>query len=140
MKIYGSNDGRVLIGAHRNGSTEIDVVEDGGTDARRVSADVSGRYGFTEPRTEFRPNPDLEVDQQVRVQSPREGWSVTVTRVISRGSTETTQEWVVRYVAQREILEVHPCKMPDAEADSCPTTTTSTTEPDESTTTTTTEP
>ena len=73
------------------------------------------------------------------MQSAREGWSVTVTRLIARGSTETTQEWVVRYVAQREILEVHPCKMPNAEPDSCPTTTT-TSVPDESTTTTTTEP
>jgi hypothetical protein len=44
---------------------------------------------------------------------------------------------MVRYIAQREIIEVHPCRMPDAEEGSCPTTTTtSTTIPEETTTTT----
>ncbi len=135
VKLYGDNDGRIVIGAHRSGTTEIDVVEEGGPNARRVSASVSDRYNPTEPTTEYRPNPELEVDQEVRVQSPRAGWTVTVTRTIAQGDDETSREWIVRYLAQREIIEVHPCRMPDAEEGSCPTTTTSTI-PDESTTTT----
>lgn len=136
VKFYGDNDGRVVIGSHRSGTTEIDVVEEGGPAARRVAASVSGRYNPTEPTTEYRPNEELEVDDEVRVQTPRPGWSVTVTRTITGGGEETSEEWVVRYLAQREIIEVHPCRMPDAEEGSCPTTTTtSTTIPEETTTT-----
>lgn len=137
VKFYGDNDGRVVIGSHRNGTTEIDVVEEGGPAARRVAASVSGRYNPTEPTTEYRPNEELEVDEEVRVQTPRPGWSVTVTRTISSGGEETSEEWVVRYIAQREIIEVHPCRMPDAEEGSCPTTTTTSTSIPEETTTTT---
>jgi vancomycin resistance protein YoaR len=137
VKFYGDNDGRVVIGSHRNGTTTIDVVEEGGPAARRVAASVSGRYNPTEPTTEYRPNEELEVDEEVRVQTPRPGWSVTVTRTITTGGEETSEEWMVRYIAQREIIEVHPCRMPDAEEGSCPTTTTtSTTIPEETTTTT----
>jgi vancomycin resistance protein YoaR len=138
VKFYGNNDGRVVIGAHRDGNTEIDVVTDGGPNARKVSSSVSSRYDFTEPTVEYRANPEFEVDQERQVQRPREGWSVTVTRTIEQGETSTEQRWVVRYLAQREIIEVHPCKVPDAEEE-CPeptTTTTTTTEPESTTTTT----
>lgn len=137
VKLYGENDGRILVGAHRNGTTEIDIVAEGGSAARRVSASVSERYNPTEPTTEYRPNPELTVDEEVRVQSPRAGWTVTVIRTVVEGDSETSREWIVRYLAQREIIEIHPCRMPDAEEGSCPTTTTSTV-PDDSATTTTT--
>ncbi len=139
VKLYGNNDGRVVIGAHRNGTTEIDVVTEGGPSARRVSSQVSGRYNFTEPTVEYRANPEFEVDQEEQVQSSRQGWSVTVTRTIEEGGESTEQQWVVRYLARREIIEVHPCKVPDAEEE-CPeptTTTSTTTTVPESTTTTT---
>ncbi|MDX1448374.1 MAG: VanW family protein, partial [Acidimicrobiia bacterium] len=137
VRFYGNNDGRIIVGDHRDGTTDIRVVEEGGPQARRVRALVSDRFSFTEPTIEYRPNPELEVDETKRVQSPGPGWTVTVTRIIEQNGTETEQTWRVRYIARREILEVHPCKMPDA-TEECPEPTTTTIP--ESTTTSTTEP
>lgn len=131
---YGWNDGRILVGSHRDGRTNIEIVAEGGPQARRVEATVSERFAFTEPRTEYRANPDLDPDERVVTQKPSPGWSVKVTRKITQGGSERVQEWVVRYLPQREIVEVHPCRMPDATT-TCPTTTTTTTS-----TTTTTQP
>lgn len=136
VRIYGWNDGRILAGAHRNGSTNFELIAEGGPDAKRVQGSVSDRTDFTEPTTEYRPNPELAVDEEVETQSPRQGWTVIVTRTISQGGSETDQRWTVRYLAQRQILEVHPCKVPDSGI-TCPTTTTlpPTTPPDDTTTT-----
>ncbi|MEX1043130.1 MAG: VanW family protein, partial [Acidimicrobiia bacterium] len=140
VRIYGSNDGRIIVGDHSRGVTDIRVIAEGGPAARRVRGSIGGRFNPTEPTIEYRANPELEVDETDQVQSPAPGWSVTATRVISENGAEREQTWTVRYLARREILEVHPCKMPDA-TEECPepttttTTTTTTTAPPESTTT-----
>ncbi|MFP5333129.1 MAG: VanW family protein, partial [Acidimicrobiia bacterium] len=135
VRFYGDNDGRVLVGSHRDGVTDIDVVAEGGPAARRVRAEVSGRFNPTEPTTEYRPNPELDVDETNQLQSPASGWTVIVTRWIEQDGVETEQTWTVRYLARREILEVHPCKMPEA-TEECPdpTSTTVTTVPESTTT------
>ncbi|MFP3913851.1 MAG: VanW family protein [Actinomycetota bacterium] len=137
VSFYGNNDGRILSGEQAGGSMSVGVVAEGGPDARQVRGNRSDRYDFREPpEPEYRPNPDLEVDESRQLQGPREGWSVLVTRTITTGDEETVEEWPVRYLPQREIIEVHPCRVPDTE-ETCPTTTTTTTVPE---TTTTTEP
>jgi vancomycin resistance protein YoaR len=137
VRIYGWNDGRILAGAHRNGTTNFELVAAGGPDARVVRGSVSDRTDFTEPTTEYRPNPEVTPGEQVETQSAREGWTVIVTRVIEQGGSETEQRWTVRYLPQRQILEVHPCEVPNSGI-TCPTTTTlpPTTVPSETTTTT----
>lgn len=122
VNFYGFNDGRIVVGSHRDGRTTIQVVDEGGPNARRVSASVSERFNFTEPTVEYRPNPDLAPDEQHRVQSPSPGWTVKVTRTITQGDETRVNEWTVRYIPKREIIEVHPCMMPDA-TEPCPTTT-----------------
>lgn len=67
-----------------------------------------------------------------------------MTRTITVGDETITQEWLVRYLPQQAIIEVHPCKVPGA-SQACPTTTTTTsttttTAPPETTTTTTAPP
>ena len=139
VRFYGNNDGRILSGQQANGNLSVGVVAEGGPNARRVSGDRSERYDFREPpEPEYRGNPDLGIDEQRVVQSPREGWTIDVTRTITVGDQTTTQEWVVRYLPQQQIIEVHPCKVPGA-SESCPTTstTTTTTEPEDTTTSTT---
>jgi vancomycin resistance protein YoaR len=134
VHFYGSNDGRILVGDHSSGSTNIRLIAEGGPNARRVSATTSGRFNPTEPVTEYRANPTLEVDEVDQLQSPSAGWTVIVTRTIDQGGTQTEQSWTVRYIARREILAVHPCKMPNA-TDPCPEPTTTTTLPPDTTTT-----
>ncbi|MEX1003860.1 MAG: VanW family protein [Acidimicrobiia bacterium] len=134
IRIYGSNDGRIVVGDHANGNTDLRVVAEGGSDARRVRGSIGDRFNPTEPTTEFRPNPGLEVEETDQLQSPAPGWTVIVTRVIEEDGTEHEETWTVRYLPRREILEVHPCKMPDTTQE-CPEPTTTTTFPPETTTT-----
>ena len=132
VRIYGSNDGRIIVGDHANGTTDLRVVAEGGPGARVVRASVGERFNPTEPTTEYRPNPELEVDETDQLQAPAPGWTVIVTRVISEGGAEREETWTVRYLARREILEVHPCKMPGT-TETCPEPTTTTTFPPETT-------
>src|SRR5690606_20423098 len=106
----------------------VEVVAEGGPAARRVTAEVSDRFDPTESRTTHRANPDLDVDEERRVQAPAPGWSVRVTRTVAVGEETTSRDWLVVYRPRPEILEVHPCKMPDADQ-ACPEPTTTTTAP-----------
>lgn len=133
VRFYGSNDGRIVVGDHASGTTDLRVVAEGGPDARRVRGSIGERFNPTEPTTEYRPNPELEVEETDQLQSPAPGWTVIVTRVIEEGGAEREETWTVRYLARREILEVHPCKMPDSSQE-CPEPTTTTTFPPETTT------
>jgi vancomycin resistance protein YoaR len=135
VQLYGANDGRIVIGDHANGRTHLTVVDEGGGSARRVRASVGERFNPTEPIIEYRANPELEVDETNQLQSPAPGWTVIVTRFIEEGGAEREQSWTVRYLARREILEVHPCKMPET-TEECPEPTTTITEPPNTTTTT----
>jgi len=135
VQLYGANDGRIVVGDHADGTTNLTVVNEGGPAARRVRASVGERFNPTEPVTEYRANPELEVDETEQIQAPAPGWTVIVTRIVGENGTEREQTWTVRYLARRGILEVHPCKMPDA-TEECPepTTTTTTVPPDTTTT------
>lgn len=126
VSFYGNNDGRTIKGSHRNGESSIRVTEKGGDHARRIKLKRSDRYNEKKPpKTEYRPNPDLDVDQKVRLQGSMDGWSVKVTRTITfpDGQPEEVDSWVVVYRPEQEIMEVHPCKVPGTSV-SCPTTTT----------------
>lgn len=140
VKFYGNNDGRTLVGSQSGGAMSVSVTAEGGPDALKVRGDRSGRYDLRQPPSpKYRANPELEVDEEKVVQRPAEGWSLTVTRFLTRGADETTEEWVVRYLPKQEIIEVHPCKVPDSET-TCPTTTTSTSSTSSTSTTSTTAP
>jgi vancomycin resistance protein YoaR len=137
VRFFGFNHGRTLVGEHSGGETRVSVANEGGPEALHVKGDISDRYDITPPGDpEYKPNPDLDIDQQRQVQSGADGWTVTVTRTILLGGEEQVdrQEWVWRYRPQTVIYEVHPCKVPDAGIP-CPTTTTTTTTPSTTTTT-----
>ncbi len=138
VRFFGFNHGRTLVGEQSGGQTHIRVANEGGPEALHVKGNVSDRYAVTEPGDPiYRGNSDLGIDQERQVQSPAEGWSVTITRTILRGGNDLVeeQEWVWRYRPQTEIIEVHPCKVPDS-GTPCPTTTTTTTTTSTTTTTT----
>ncbi|HIE21732.1 MAG TPA: hypothetical protein EYP73_03930 [Acidimicrobiia bacterium] len=130
VRIFGSNDGRIVKGEQIHGKTHIEVVSEGGPNALWVEGIVSSRFARKDPpEPKYVANPDLAEDQQVEVQGEREGWSVRVTRRILRGGVELVeeQEWLVTYFPQFAVIEVHPCKMPEPEVE-CESSTT-TTEP-----------
>lgn len=131
VRFFGFNDGRTLIGDQSGGETHVRVAREGGPEALHVKGNTSERYAITEPGdTIIRGNPEFGLNQQTQVQGSAEGWTVTVTRTILKGGSEQVEEqqWVHRYRPQREIIEVHPCKVPGTSV-ACPTTTTTTTSP-----------
>lgn len=135
IRFYGDNDGRaVVLGYPYGGPLQQEVLAEGGSDARIVSATVSDRFDPRSPgEPEYRENPELDVDRHVTVQSPADGWSVRVTRTITVNGEETTEEWITVYSPRREIVEVHPCMVPDT-TEECPEPSTTTTEPESTTT------
>ena len=141
IKILGSNGGRTVAGEQRNGSTNLTVVSEGDAAAAvRVSATVSDRFGFTSPDTVYQANPAIDPGTSDTIESGLEGWSVTVTRVLTQpDGTTSSQEWVARYRSRPVIIEVHPCDIPKGNdgytGSPCPTTTT-TSIPEPTTTTT----
>jgi len=141
VKMLGSNGGRTMIGEQRNGSTNLSVKAEGDpAKAVVVSATLSDRYGFTNPDTVYQANLDLEPGTTKTIQSGLDGWSVTVTRTLTKpDGTSESREWVARYRSRPFIIEIHPCEIPEGNkgftGEPCPTTTTSTT-PVETTTTT----
>ena len=117
VKLFGDNDGRVVVGEWKNGKPHLEVIAEGGDRARVVTAEVSPRSNAVPaPDPLYRSNPDLQPDQERRLQPAVGGWTLRVTRTITQGANQTTQWWMVRYLPLRAIIEVHPCVI----AQSCP--------------------
>lgn len=122
--------------------TTITVKFYGDSGGRKVEGSTSGRFDFTEPPTEYIANDELVPEEELVNVEGREGWSVTVTRVITESDGTVREEsWLVRYKAQPREIEVHSCMIPEEEegytGEECPipeTTTTSEPPPTTSTT------
>jgi hypothetical protein len=129
VRFFGFNHGRTLVGEQSGGQLHMRVASEGGSEALHVKGHRSERYNLVDPPApEYRPDPDLPVEAERRVQGEAQGWMINVTRTILKGGTDLIEEreWVVRYLPQRAIFEVHPCMVPGTSTP-CPTTTTSST-------------
>lgn len=132
VRIFGDNDGRTVKGEQSGGSTHWNIAAAGGPDALHVQGEVSDRFAHRGPGApRLVANPAItDPEKRINVQGERDGWSVTVTRRILRGGTELVeeQEWLVTYLPQFAVVEVHPC-MVDGDAADCPQPTTTTLPP-----------
>ncbi len=111
VEIWGDNDGRVLWGDQWKSKTTIDVLAEGGPNARIVTAEISGRYLETEPKPKYEPDPTLRPGAEVIDDDGGVGWSVRVTRLVEQAGEVTTNEWTVRYTARPILTRVHPCML-----------------------------
>jgi hypothetical protein len=117
VKLFGDNDGRVVVGEWKNGRPHLEVIAEGGDQARVVTAEVSSRQDpVAPPAPLYRSNPDLSPGEEKYLQPSLGGWTVKVTRTVTQGGNLNTQWWVVRYSPLRAIIEVHPCVI----VQSCP--------------------
>lgn len=129
VMFFSDNDGRIIAGQQSGGRLRMEVVAEGGPNARVVTANVSDRYGFREPpEALYRGDPTIPPETQKEIQGPSQGFSVAVTRTITHLGVAIVNEWTVIYSPRRQIFLVNPCTL---EAN-CPTTTVTT---EESTTT-----
>lgn len=146
LEFRNDTDAAVLIKTEYDDTT-ITVKFYGDNGGRLVEGEVSGRYNFTEPTTDWVANDELAPDEQEVNVEGRSGWSVTVRRFITEPDGVVREEsWVVKYKAQPWEIQVHSCMIPAGEegytGEDCPIpeTTTTTTLPPPSTTTSTTAP
>jgi len=134
LYIWGDNDGRFQEGEQSRGSLHTNVVNEGGPMARRVTATVSGRYGYTEPGIRYDENVEILPGDELQVNDGRIGWSVKVIRFIELEGEITEQQWIARYLSAPIVFERHPCFI-TGEMLECPPATTLTTETEAPTTT-----
>ena len=100
------------MGSWKDGRGRLEVVAEGGPNARLVSARVSDRVEqMAPPDTLYRGNPELGLGEVDQLQTAEEGWTVTVTRTIQQGEESTQHVRNVRYIPRQEIIEMHPCVM-----------------------------
>lgn len=111
VETWGDNDGRILWGDQWKGKTTIDVLAEGGSDARIVTAEVSGRYGYTNPRPQYFADNTIKPGTQVIDDDGGVGWSVKVTRFIEHRGQASIREWVVRYSPSPIKTRVHSCML-----------------------------
>jgi vancomycin resistance protein YoaR len=145
VRFYGNNGGRVVIGEQSGGITRLTVPSEGDGTGYVVEGEVTGRYSYTEPPIEYIANETIKPGEEKIVESGRNGWTVTVTQIITYADRTVDEiSWPVRYRPQPREIEVHPCNLPpdhEAYVEECPpeetTTTTEGTTPSTDTTTTT---
>ncbi len=117
VKFFGDNDGRTIVGDWKDGAGRLEVVFEGGPQARVVTAEISERTNMKEPPdTWYIPRPWLRVGGRSQVQSASQGWETRITRTINQAGSEDTHEWDIQYKPRRAIFAVHPCVL----SNSCP--------------------
>ncbi|MDH5371631.1 MAG: VanW family protein [Acidimicrobiia bacterium] len=131
LEFRNDTEAAVLIKTEYDDTT-ITVEFYGDTGGRVVEGDVSGRFNFTEPSTDYIANDELEPGTESVNVEGRGGWSVTVTRTITEGDGTVREEsWLVRYKPQPREIQVHSCMIPPGEeghtGEDCPLPETTTT-------------
>jgi len=110
VKLYGDNDGRAVMGEWKDGWHTLDVVTQGGPDARVVNGQVSRPYRYVDPpSTRYISNPDLGIGESIVIEPARKGWTVRVDRTVTANGRDRDQSWWVSYRPVRAIIEAHPC-------------------------------
>ncbi len=137
------SDAPVIIRNSYDGDSTITVQFYGNNGGRTCEAERSDRFNYTDPRVVYKENPAVTPGTERRVSNGSQGWSVTVTRVMTMPDGSVIREpYTHHYRGAARIIEKHPCNLGIG---SCPVPTTTTTTvpetdttvPDVSTTTTT---
>ena len=114
VRLYGDNDGRAVSGDWKDGSHTLEVLAEGGDQARIVTGRVSNPYNHVDPpATRYIPNPALGIGESVVLQPARQGWTVRVERKVTENGRDTKESWPVRYKPVRGFIEAHPCVVDD---------------------------
>jgi len=118
-------------------SSSVTVLFFGNNGGLKVESQRSERRNFTEPRLIYEENPSLDPGVERVVSRGSEGWTVTVTRVITYpDGTVVREPFVWRYRGNARKIQVASCStVPGSVRCSVPPDTTTTVPPDTTTTT-----
>jgi len=111
VSILGDNNGRIMIGDHRRGTTNMEAVAVGGDTSRIVTSTVSGRYDFLPAPIKHIAYPSRYAPggNQI-VEIGKTGWTTNVTRTVEYPGVAPsfTQNWKVKYT-HPTIVQVYSC-------------------------------
>jgi vancomycin resistance protein YoaR len=99
----------VLIRASHT-PTSITVTFYGSSDVTEVRADVGSRRNIKPYTSVRRVNSALAAGAETRIQGGQDGFYISLTRTIVRGSDSTEDDWSNTYVPETEIYEYNPAK------------------------------
>lgn len=96
--------------------TMIKVILYGDKEGRSIKLDKSRRYDVVPPPKEYEPSEELDPSEQKRLRAGQLGWTVRVSRTVTkRDGSERTEAREVVYRPRPELLVVHPCVIPKGE-------------------------
>ncbi len=130
------SDVPIIIRNSYDGDSTITVQFYGNNGGRTCESERSERFNYTDARVIYKPNAAVKPGSEHLVSKGSQGWSVTVTRVMTMPDGSVIREPDTHhYRGSARIIEKHPCNLGMQACPAPPTTTTTTLD---STTTTTT--
>ncbi|MFT4744270.1 MAG: vancomycin resistance protein YoaR [Nitriliruptoraceae bacterium] len=107
---FTNDTGTALLIRASHTATSITVTFYGSSDVTEVRADVGSRRNIKPFKTVRRVNSDLAGGAENRIQGGQDGFYISLTRTIVRGSDSTEDDWSNTYVPETEIYEYNPAK------------------------------
>ncbi len=119
VRFRNDTDAPVIIRSAYDGNSTITVKFYGDNGGRTCEAERSERFNFTNPKLVYEANADITPGTERVASKGSEGWSVTVTRVMTMpDGTVIRQPYTHRYRGTFKIIEKHPCNF--GSGASCP--------------------
>ena len=118
--VFRNNTDALVILRTQYTSTSITVKFFGNNGGQTCDRQLGQRYAFRDWKTVFKKNKELDPDQRITVQAGAQGWTNTVNRIITLpDGTTVVEPFVWTYSPKDEVIEVHPCMLPEPEVE-CP--------------------
>ncbi len=119
------SDVPIIIRNSYDDNSTITVQFYGNNGGRTCESERSGRFNYTAPRVLYKDNRAVTPGSEHLASKGSQGWSVTVTRVMTMpDGTVIREPYTHHYRGRARIIEKHPCNLG---MEACPVTTTTTT-------------
>ncbi len=112
VRFRNDTDAPVIIRNSYDGNKTITVKFYGNNGGRKCEAERSDRFNYTDPKTVYEPNPAVEPGSERVISEGSQGWTVTVTRVMTMpDGTVIRQPFTHRYRGHVRLIEKNPCEL-----------------------------
>ena len=113
VRFRNDTDAPVIIKNSYDGNSTITVKFYGNNGGRLCEAERSERFDYTDPKVVYEANSAVTPGTENVVSKGSEGWSVTVTRVMTMpDGTVFREPYTHRYHGTFRKIEKHPCDIP----------------------------
>jgi vancomycin resistance protein YoaR len=113
VRFRNDTDAPVIIRNTYDGNSTITVKFYGNNGGRLCEEERSERFNYTEPKVVYEANPAVTPGTQHTASKGSQGWSVTVTRIMTMpDGTVIREPYTHRYRGSFRRIEKHPCDIP----------------------------